>query len=328
MILKCRNMKKQEWSKYKVNESFGCCKPLDKIYHVCHTRNAVNIVSEGKIKADLVYDESKLNKDRTLVCWLSPNVWDGAGGSRYGNVGFEFDWKDICDDMNYYWVEVIDYSPKALRILVTDQDYDGKLDSYDPESKNGPWWYNRKEDQHYWNGIYCLEIMVERDLSMSEIIGVDFVSHHQHRCNLRSPCNEKGNTWLIGGSLFIAGIVRQNIKHRLPKFYKTNDDEIELDYKFEQSCQIIKRYLDDINKFFGKINSRHKKAAKKIMSLWENGVDGIWWHGSTFTIGLFRRRRWKPKGQSCANRPFPAKSFLKIILFQETNRALDSKRRY
>jgi len=96
-------MPKPEWTKYNVRNS-GTGVPLEKIYHVLHINPALNIVSDSKIKAGLVYDESKLNKKRILVCWLSPNDWDGAGGFRYGNIRFAFDWKKIYEDMYSYWV--------------------------------------------------------------------------------------------------------------------------------------------------------------------------------------------------------------------------------
>jgi hypothetical protein len=149
-----------------------------------------------------------------------------------------------------------DYQPHALRILLSDQEHSDKLKTYNPKSGDGPWYYDKKEDQHYWNGKYCLEIMVERDLPMSEVVKIDFVNHHPRYCCLPGNCDEIGSPWHWAGSSFIAGIVGQHIKHRLPKFYEMVDDEIEIDYYFEQSCKTIKNYLEDIDKFNGRINSK------------------------------------------------------------------------
>jgi hypothetical protein len=254
-------MKNREWAKYKVTKkSMNGCIPLDKIFHVSHTRSALNIVSDGRIKAGLVYDESKLNKDRILVCWLSPNDWSGAGGYRYGNIRFAFKWKDICEGMNCYWVEVVEYGIPALRILLSDQDHCSVLETYNPESGDGPLWYDKEEDRHYWNGNYCLEIMVERDLFVSEVTKIDFVNHHPRFCCISSNCDEMDSPWHWGGSSFIAGIVGQDINQWLPNFYETTNDEIKIDYLFEQSCRTIWESLSDVERFNGKIKSKQKVA--------------------------------------------------------------------
>lgn len=59
---------KPEWIKFKVSPlsirrnwvEVGC-QTLDEISHVSHIKNAVNIVSDGKIKSSLIFDESKLD---------------------------------------------------------------------------------------------------------------------------------------------------------------------------------------------------------------------------------------------------------------------------
>ena len=60
-------------------------------FAVRHSQGGVSIV------------ESRLNTERILVTWLSPNDWTNAGGFRYGNIAFELDWPDLVDGMRFYW---------------------------------------------------------------------------------------------------------------------------------------------------------------------------------------------------------------------------------
>lgn len=77
-------MQKREWTKYKANDSFGSRKPLDKIYHICHTRNALNISIDGNIKAGLVYDISKLNRERAWMEFSGKAALSPVGCSSEG----------------------------------------------------------------------------------------------------------------------------------------------------------------------------------------------------------------------------------------------------
>jgi len=167
--------KKPEWIKFKVGELSTKedwinpdCQIITKIAHVSHINSALNIVTDRKIRAGLISDKSKLNTERILVTWLSPNDWHGSGGFRYGHIRFTFDWISIIEDMQAYWVESIAYGIPACRILLTTNDYSSLLQKYDPSIPCGPWWYDKDTDIHYWNGNYCLEIMLERDLNISE----------------------------------------------------------------------------------------------------------------------------------------------------------------
>jgi hypothetical protein len=173
----------KEWAKFRVgalgrgNNWTASCKPLDQISHVSHIHTALQIFAAGKINAGLVFDESLLNKRRIQVVWLSPNDW--AYGSRYGNVRLYFDWKKLVEGMNYYWIESIAYNIPACRILVTEKDYCQRFPVYDPTKGDGPWWHRKSDDAHFWNGNFCLEIMLERDISLAEIQSFDFVTHHK-----------------------------------------------------------------------------------------------------------------------------------------------------
>lgn len=182
------------------------------ISHVTHIELALNILREGLIRPQLIFDKSKLNAARILVVWLSPNHWHP--GYRYGNVRFKFDWKALVAEKRYYWVESIAYGIKACRILVTDEDRDGQhgLVPYDPTADQGPWIYDAEEDKHYWNGEFTLEIMLETELQISQSLEVSFVKHHDHGCCI-SPenCPDKGLSEANGGRRFVAGIIARDL---------------------------------------------------------------------------------------------------------------------
>jgi hypothetical protein len=154
--------------------------PLEIVTHVTHVQHGLEIMRTTRIRSRLIYDNSRLNKKRALVAWLSPNRW--VHGFRYGNVAFDFEWKKLIKDKNYYWVEVMDYKPSACRILITDQDR--KLLRYEPKKGDGPWYWDRSTDQHWWNGNYCLEFMYEGDLSLDDAKEIRFVNHHDIQCNI------------------------------------------------------------------------------------------------------------------------------------------------
>ncbi len=103
-----------EWSEYDFSAGPGVWDSpiLDRVFHIAHVRHALQILEEGQILARPVYDESRLNKSRTHVVWLSPREWK-ENGSIYGNVRFHFDWHRIIGDRNIYRVEAIKYSPPA-----------------------------------------------------------------------------------------------------------------------------------------------------------------------------------------------------------------------
>jgi hypothetical protein len=62
------------------------CATLTEVYHVAHVPDACRIIEDGRIKAGLIGDESRLGRTRTSVCWLSANYWHP--GSIYGTNGF------------------------------------------------------------------------------------------------------------------------------------------------------------------------------------------------------------------------------------------------
>ena len=201
------------WFKYKVgspsikkNWTEQSCQPCTEVSHVSHVDAALKIVGEKKIRQGLVFDESILNTERVLVTWASPNFW--ANGFRYGNVRFTYDFADLIEDKNFYWVEAMTaYNPAACRILITSTDRSANLPTYDPNRGDGPWWFDSSSGTHYINGNICLEFMIEDDLKISKATRVDFVQHHGEFCSMHrtSPkdCDQLGLSNGKGGARFL-----------------------------------------------------------------------------------------------------------------------------
>jgi hypothetical protein len=110
---------------------------LTTVRHTTHVPIARRIIEDGKIKAGLVYDKSKLKTSRLSVSWLSANTW--TLGSIYGTAEFQFDWKSLVEDQNIYWVEAMDdYNPPAYRLLLSKQHITSPLvKAYDPTTAKG-----------------------------------------------------------------------------------------------------------------------------------------------------------------------------------------------
>lgn len=143
--------KRVPWYQFRVGspaEKENSRLPLSEIYHVAHLESAHRIVVDGTIRSGLIFDKSKLNKERIQVAWLSPNHWHH--GYRYGSVSFIFDWKTLVAGRRAYWVESIAYGVEACRILLTKKTYDEHhaLTLYEPTIGNGPWWFDKKSRTH------------------------------------------------------------------------------------------------------------------------------------------------------------------------------------
>ena len=129
-----------EWRKFKAGEPAytgfrSDCKPFSWVGHASHAHTAVDILKAGEIKPSLVFDESKLNTERILVTWLSPNDW--WHGYRYGTTKFSFDFQKLVEGKKYYWVEAIAYNTAACRILITDKTRDGLWNPTTPKPATG-----------------------------------------------------------------------------------------------------------------------------------------------------------------------------------------------
>lgn len=141
--------------------------------------------------------------------WLSPNQW--SEGSRYGNVAFAFDWVAITEGAQLYWVEAMtQYSPTACRLLVTQSDRGRHLQPYDPRSDRGP--IRHDDDGWWWNGNYCLEVMVERDVALSECVALTSVAHHDKLCCIDPrSCEWRGTSAGVAGAHLLAEVVSQRL---------------------------------------------------------------------------------------------------------------------
>ena len=179
------------------------------VYHVTHIDSAASVIEKRGIRAGLVYDESRLNTERTLVTWLSPNQW--KDGYRYGNVAFCYDFeREIAKGMNYYWVGVADYKPAAARILITDQDHDSYLSHYDPRKSTGPWRI-QEDGSHQRDCRITLEFMLESSLDVDKA-SIEFVKHHPSFCTNDAPnCPDRGRKPSNAAAIWLAIIAgREN----------------------------------------------------------------------------------------------------------------------
>ncbi len=187
------------------------CLPFGSVTHTTHVRFGLDVLRDQVLRPRLVFDESILNDKRILVNWVSPNHW--TLGFRYGNVSLRFPLNTILQDASVYWVDSITrYNPPAIRYLVSSQDraLHGGLTKVDLTQKTGPWWHDTATDTHYYNGTYCLEIMVERELTLADCTAVDFVTHHESFCSVfpASParCSELGIDNFAGAERFLCGV--------------------------------------------------------------------------------------------------------------------------
>jgi len=190
-----------EWTQYGCKISAaklvrpGDCASLEDVYHVAHVPDARRIIEDRKIKARLVYDESKLNQTRMHVCWVSANYW--STGSIYGTVSFNFRWADLVKDKQIYWVEAMPaYRPHAYRFLLTDRN-PGTLKHvtiYDPKNADGP--LRQQGDTWLWNGDYTAEFMIDEDIPLRLCKKLEFIPHNPNTCRLfKSSCKERSQDW-------------------------------------------------------------------------------------------------------------------------------------
>jgi hypothetical protein len=155
---------------------------LDTVRHIVHVPTARRILEDRKIEAGLVYDESRLNRSRISVSWVSANTW--VSGSIYGTVELQFNWNTV-DGNKIYWVEAMEqYKPTAYRFLLTPREPRelevGMVEPYDPINDDGP--LRQCGGKWYWNGNFTSEFMIDDDLLLREATGIDFVSHHGQFC--------------------------------------------------------------------------------------------------------------------------------------------------
>jgi len=211
--------RQHEWESYSVGEpssnprwtNTDCC-PLDTVHHICHVSDAYRIFEDGRIRSSLVWDESKLRNTRTCVAWLSPNTW--VQGSIYGNIRFDFDWRDLIEGKQFYWVEAVTrYRPPAYRILITSDEPTIKLNRYSPKRGNGPLYYDSANDQWYCNREYSGEFLLDEDLWLPECKLVGFEDHHAQICKNRDrvDCGQRGREGYQAGAELLSRLIGQQV---------------------------------------------------------------------------------------------------------------------
>jgi hypothetical protein len=66
-----------EWTPYKIGFSASGVQNgriLKNVFHVVHASKACRILEDARLRASLIYDESRLKRSRISVTWLSANV--------------------------------------------------------------------------------------------------------------------------------------------------------------------------------------------------------------------------------------------------------------
>lgn len=263
----CEGNFQMPWKRYKVGSISSnpkwtnpACVPLSKISHVAHISTALRIIEDGRIRADLVSDESILRTRRMRVVWLSPNDW--VDGFRYGNIRFTFDWTRLIASKKYYWVKSItSYKPPACRILITNEDHSALLKSYDPTVGDGPW-LQRNSEEHFWNGTYTLEVLVEDDLFMQNVIKIDFVKHHGNMCcNDRGTCPDMGKSVQTASIEFIASLISRNLSVRPLGFMRSTQEDY---FDIYQIKEAVRELLSEMRRIscnqWGCLNATHQSA--------------------------------------------------------------------
>jgi hypothetical protein len=206
----------EEWGRFKFDIGVGYSNELTTVRHVAHVPFARRIVEDDRIKAGLVYDQSRLNRSRISVAWVSANTW--VLGSIYGTVEFQFAWADLVAGQKIYWVEAMNYRPNAYRLLLSKRDIPaGLIKPYSPAKDKGP--LQLKDGKYYWNDAYTSEFMIEDDLSLNRCTGLDFVPHHQVYCRpFGNVCGDRQNQptpELTGGRML--SFILSNGLHALDK---------------------------------------------------------------------------------------------------------------
>ena len=200
----------KEWLRFKVDidgkRSINTGE-LTKVHHIVHLQTSRRILEDRQIRAGIVGDESKLNRTRLCVAWLSANEW--VNGSLYGTVRFTFDWEQIIEGRSLYWVESMAYNPPAYRLFITDRDLSksDKVISYDPDVDEGP--IRRKDGLWFWNRKYTSEFMVEADLLLADATGLDFVMHSM--CREPHGCKDRTTTPPMAGAQTFAFLLGNDI---------------------------------------------------------------------------------------------------------------------
>jgi hypothetical protein len=181
--------------------------------------DAIRIFEDGRIRAGLVYDESKLNTARVTVCWVSPKEW--VNDYIYGHISFEFDWDEIVGDNKIRWVEVRTTGKRVIcRFLISANDYPTSgLSEYPFKTVCGPLYRDDSSAKWYHNNLITSEYMVDTDLPLAMDKHIYFVGHHPQRCSKvkwnQGECPDKSvPSDVIGAKLlsWLIGMNRQDVQ--------------------------------------------------------------------------------------------------------------------
>ncbi len=212
-----------EWDQFNIDvtKSNGSARELHIVRHIVHVPVARRIIEDSKIKAGLIYDQSRLNSSRLSVVWLSANTW--AWGSIYCTIEFQFQWNNLIAQKNVYWVEAMnDYRPPAYRLLLSRNKF-SSLTPYDANTDDGPLKFHG--GKWYWNSSYTSEFIIDDDLMLSDCSGIEFVAHNHSYCRTNgSNCKERSAPTFKSGGRLLAYIIGHGL-HDLDEHLKpTNDD--------------------------------------------------------------------------------------------------------
>lgn len=246
-----------EWASYSCQlptnnsrYSASACAELSQVRHIAHFEEAKRIIQDGRIKAGIVYDESRLRHARLTVAWLSANTW--SHGSIYGTTEFTFDWPRIVGDRRVYWVEAVPhYKPPAYRFLLTERDLPDSefVQRYNPSKDDGPL-KRRTSGEWFWNGSYTSEFMIDTDLSLRACTGIRFISHHPHICANRSNrCSEMTSHPQEISSRILAFILGNGIHSADEMFWPSKSDRKR--HQIDFSRDDISRDLRDLSRGVG-----------------------------------------------------------------------------
>ena len=255
-----------EWERYEIS---GRGRPLSTFHHIVHLPQARRILEDGYLRSGLIRDESRLNRSRICVTWLSANTW--GKGSVYGNVKFAFDWADIIEGRRVYWVEAIAHKGfDACRFLLTTRDRNQSkyVIRYDPEKHKGP--LQKRRGKWYWNANCTSEFMLEGDIPLRKCISLSFVRHYPNFCRMdKFTCKYKDDTPQRTAGRVLAFILSSTINRSNRGLLREKQEEtVRLNVEAENGVAGIWRALGSREKnFFGVIRKAKSRRAVLLGAL-------------------------------------------------------------
>ena len=249
------------WNNYSFRIDDGIS--VSTVYHVAHLPAARRIFDDGCLRGGLIYDESKLNKSRICVTWLSANTW--VQGSIYGNIQFAYDWEAIIEGRRVYWVEAMTgYNPHAYRFLLTKRNMSRSsyVVEYDPTKDKGP--LRVRDGIWYRHENYTSEFMLEADIPLEKCKDLDFISHNERYCQLSgSSCRYRRDHPIKTAARVLAFLLGYGIQGADHLFVTERQDSATiLNFEAEQGVIGVLRALGNRKtQYRGKIKKRRSRKA-------------------------------------------------------------------